>query len=237
MTFQFRTCVASIVVVLVSTTCSDSVPTPSAPSANVPAVAGIALSGPSFAFLNQPTPLRAVLTLADGRQVEAEKVSWSSVTPAIAIVDERGRVTGKTSGIATIRAERDGHFAQIALGVIPDYGGSWRGEYEVVCPEGCGKFQRPGSIIQLTLALEQTNNRVKGTLTIGGLEGDVEGQIEETGTLRLFGAIEPEDRYHIREWATSVVNEDGTAMGGRFRYLNLYEIEAKNLSLRKSVRR
>lgn len=194
------------------------------PSPAGPAVTSLVLSAPSFAFLNETTRVRAVATFPDGREAEIEKAAWLSETPEIAAVDERGRVTSKASGRAIVRAEANGHTARVSFRVIPDYGGFWRGEFEVIrCWSWCGRRgPQLGARPALSLELSQADDEVTGRLNPSFRPGLVRGQIDVAGALRLDGAwdvLYPTYRdYPIYNWLTNIEAPSNAVMSGVFSF-------------------
>jgi len=141
-------------------------------------------------------------------------------------------VLGVSLGTATIRATFEALSAQRSLRVVPDYAGTWSGEYRIAgCTWTSGRgpdFCRPilHSRSPLKVALNQAGAQASGTLEFyssGGAlveSGSVDGSIDESYTLLLSGMTRSVDPVHpsettVADWRTRLI-EDDKGMIGRF---------------------
>jgi hypothetical protein len=154
--------------------------------------------------------------------------TWSSDNSAVASVDGSGRVTGASSGEATIAATYQTFRATHRLRVVPDFHGRWSGDHRLTGCTADGDFQRGnfcgeftiGDLFLLNMALTQNRDAVTGTSDFGDPPSAVQGSIRTSGHLALAGtftvAIEPGVVVEatLVDWeATSTDNE---RMTGRF---------------------
>lgn len=65
------------------------------------------LAGTASVHVGETMRLRARVTTSDGRPLTGRSVSWESLDPAIATVDQNGDLRGVGIGVATIRATSD----------------------------------------------------------------------------------------------------------------------------------
>ena len=133
---------------------------------------------------------------SDGSQT-VETASWSSDNSTVATVDGTGKAHGVNSGEATLIATTTGHgTGTLKIRVVPNYQGTWTGDYTV---RGCsvtGVFQdadfcgpdlfRPGTILPIVLAITQNGDKISGTLTLGQLAH----AIDSTSSVAIDGGAE-----------------------------------------------
>jgi hypothetical protein len=176
--------------------------------------------------------LAAVVVSADGgrRTVAA---SWSSDAPEVAAIGSDGRVKGIVLGRTTIHASYQSLSAVRPLRVVPDYGGTWSGEYLLKkCTRVAGPGSSPcrfgiGATLGLRAIVTQTGFGLSGTLelyTNAPYElvesGPIEGSIDDDGALVLTGttsSVEPEHpgETTLSGWRTTLAG-GGDLMEGRF---------------------
>lgn len=188
-----------------------------------------------------PTPATAISILKVGQQETLRVVAapdgsaalaatWTSDNPAVATVDGRGQLVGVAVGTATIRATTHGRIVNQTLTVVPNYAGSWTGQYKVVTcrrisgpgPDPCRFIIGGGGSAPLELQLAQTARGVSGTLALSNLEifstGAVSGEVRQDGTLRVEGLLRlpgSDGEIRIVSW-TSSIHPPGNLMEGSF---------------------
>lgn len=181
--------------------CTDGTPDhPSAPTPrplDIPPVAGVTVIGPRIMKIGEMQPFQFAVRLEDGSRLDVEKLDWSSDDPPVARVDVRGIVTAIASGGTTIRAGFGGKQGQQPLRVVPEYAGTWTGQYRVTACQGgadprtCGRiiFPDPNRDARLTLTMNQ--ELASGTF-IWNASSDVlaaNTTIPISGVIRLAGAL------------------------------------------------
>lgn len=149
---------------------------PPAPSGTIVSIA-VTSSAPTL-FLGATETFSAVATYTSGATQTLTGGAWTTDAPAVATVDGTGRATGVANGEVTISIDDQGVRGSKHVRVLPNYGGSWIGNYTVVSctpTEGfadqnvCGNFNA-GQTLQYRLQFTQTADVVSG-LTIIGLLG------------------------------------------------------------------
>jgi hypothetical protein len=140
-------------------------------------------------------------------------------------VDSSGKVTGVGSGQATVTVTYDTVRATRTIRVVPDYQGSWTGDYTVLSCSDSGSFHSEDwckaalrdAIIHVTLVLTQTRDAVTGSWTHAEMAGTAQGTIEADGTLVLSGTgISTADKIPmtIAGWRTR--STDNKTQTGKF---------------------
>jgi len=184
--------------------CGNGPTEPSSPGTSAPV--SLSLSAPSDLVKVRETISFAVIgTFADGsaRPVVAR---WTTDTPAVAVVDQRGNVNGVGSGRVNVIATVQAQTAMKSLRVVPDYAGRWTGLTVIVsCRMGdfrtCGRSFPIDTKGTLTLALSQDDAVVTGGLdvtyrvftfltdSVTTRVGNGTGTILEDGRLTLEGRL------------------------------------------------
>lgn len=184
--------------------------------------------------VGQSETLRAVASPEVSRALTA---TWTSDNPAVATVDARGQLAAVAAGAATIRATSRSLVATLTLIVVPDYAGTWIGQYRIVtCTRVSGPGTDPcrfvvGGSAPFELRLGQTGRAVTGTLSLSNLEifstGAVSGAVREDNTLELQGLLRlPGFDADIRlvSW-TSSIQPPGNLMEG------VYTVEGRGANV------
>ena len=154
---------------LVLASCEKASPTPPSPT-----VTSIAFTSSTDVLkVKEAVTFIAAATLSDG--TSAPVTDWRSDMPSVATVDAvTGKVTGVATGTATIVASHAGVSATKLIRVLPDFGGTWKGEYGVTSCSGFGP-SRAAEICdytalmvgQLTFDFGQNREQVTGTMDYG----------------------------------------------------------------------
>jgi hypothetical protein len=186
-----------------------------------------AMKGLKLGSVEQLTTL-----LFSGDSRRAVSASWSSDAPDVVAVSDDGRVRGVSVGRATIRATFRDLSAIEVVRVVPDYQGTWLGEYRVTA---CTRLRGDGSSycrfilgvgLFIDTSLTQDGPTLEGTISVYSnthvlLEsGPVEGSIDASGALVLTGTattVEAEEPSSttLSDWRTTL-RDDGMQMTGRF---------------------
>ncbi len=178
---------------------------------------------------------KAIGSFADGstRSVDA---TWLTDNPAVATASAGGVVTGVGAGSTTLVATAEGRTGWRVLRVVPDFTGSWNGQYQITAcsaddPRTCGRGYPGGLTNAMTLTLTQARDIVSGTLTFvdqppgtiaSTIAGLVSGPIQLAGGLvlqgnltRLFADGSTDRGPTLFDWST-IVNPAGSSMTGHF---------------------
>lgn len=187
-----RRFVGSLAVVLLclSLAC-ESAPTPTTPSGT------LQVTTPASTLRAGDSTQLAVV--APGAGAPVATVTWASSDASVASVSAGGLVTARRAGRATITASTGAASGQVALRVVPNFAGTWRGPLfraqpscaptstALVCAAGTSAEVLRAPV---TLLLTQTAGTVTGTL-VDGLEPQlvvaVEGRVDDIDVLVLDG--------------------------------------------------
>jgi hypothetical protein len=222
--------VSVLVAAVLAVSCQDATkPSPISPPPDVlaiePALDGLTL-GSSHA-------LTAVIVSGDGKR-RTVAASWASDAPEVVTIDANGRIFGARLGRSTIRVSSDALSGSVPLRVVPDYAGSWIGEYRL---KSCGRLSGAGpdpycrftvgGVFRIRTTLMHDGATVSGTLDLfdntGRViveTGSVDGVIDAANTLILSGTTfgtDPAEHSEstLSEWSTALA-ADGASMTGRF---------------------
>jgi hypothetical protein len=158
------------------------------------------------------------LVAHDGGEKRTLEADWSTSNSSVASVNPRGVVNGISLGSTVITASFGGQSTTMALNVVHDFSGTWRGQYVV---EKCTRLSGAGTsycrftlgaVVPFDLSLTQLGARVSGTMnsytttgeprltgSIQGLSGP-DGELGFSGSLQNLGA-EPEST--LIEWKSA----------------------------------
>jgi Bacterial Ig-like domain (group 2) len=126
--------------------------------------------------------------------------TWQSDNQNVASIDGTGKATGLDSGEATLIAKAEGLTGTLKIRVVPDYQGTWNGEYVIRACRASGGFDpkdfcsadgfKAGQRLPITFALTQDRDRLSGSVFIGTLEHtlDASSAIRVDGGAALSGA-------------------------------------------------
>lgn len=228
-------CMLSLLVSSEVAGCSSST-LPSAPGPTVQVVSMLLTPDRSSLKVGATIVFAASLLMSDGT-MRSVNPTWSVDSAVAGIVDSAGKVTGLAPGSVVVRATFEGTAASRSLVVVPDFQGTWFGQFK---RDTCVRVSGPGSspcrflegavlILQLDIAHSGAAD-VSGKITFftsgptrevpgpPAEAGAVSGQIAETGTLTISGSTSPvqEDQGStlLSEWATGLQTQ--AVMTGRF---------------------
>jgi hypothetical protein len=201
---------------------------PTTPSAPMPTLPGLSITpATDLIKIKASETFTANATFSDGssRSVQA---TWGSDNLSLVAIDSTGRATGVAPGLATIYADYQGMRATRLLRVVPDYQGTWQGDFSVTGCRDEGDWtgvcqQAPnGTLWALTLGITQTRDSVTGTTDPYGddLPGPVSGTIRQSGHLVVSGTYTITIKGDLVEITVSnweTITTDNERMTGRYR--------------------
>jgi hypothetical protein len=148
-------------------------PTPVAPTAS-----RLTVSGGTNVYIGQTLQLTSSLTLSDGT-TQTPTCTWAGDNPSVATIDaSSGLVSGQGSGEESVWCDASGLRGAKLLRGLPNYGGTWSGDYtvtsctqtgDVALANFCGSYT-PGSTAPYRWDLAQVGDLVSGTFTLGALQ-------------------------------------------------------------------
>lgn len=163
---------------------------------------------------------------------DTDHVSWTSEPKTVASIDRQGRVTAVSPGEVVVSASVGEKVGRVRIRVLPDYSGTWIGEYRIFAcsgaadPRTCPRSMFSESTGQpilypFSLMLTQTEDRVSGTGFSPSMP--LTGIVRVSGALVLEGLREqpPLDPVRVTNWS-SLVNPESTAMSGGFTFISPY---------------
>jgi hypothetical protein len=224
----------SVLSVLLMAACTER--TPIAPTPLTPPNAITITAPAAFVLVGSMVPLSATGTFSDGLSRPLSP-KWIVDNPAVAVVDEQGRLRGLANGVATIVGVQSGVSGSIELRVIPDYRGAWLGSLrQISCVHwdfrGCGRTFPSNATFTLRLDLQQTRTSVSGGFDLDTLPpalsmasrrrdlASLSGTVADDGTLILEGPVLRDGApttTTIYRWRSRIA-ADGSMTGG-FTYL------------------
>jgi hypothetical protein len=205
----------------------DGNKSPTSPNGGNRVVTGVALTpGTDFLKIGESATFAMEATYSDGTREPMTAVTWGCDNPAVANITS-GRVTAVGSGRATVFGDCPHGRATRLLRITPDYDGEWAGQYRWRSCRASGELERERICAEMPVGMEapialqasQDRDRIAGKLHLGELSGDVTGEIDVPGNLRLNGNLRFDEdgiviNIALQEW-DSLVNED--RMTGAFR--------------------
>lgn len=207
-------------------TSSPSAPTPTAAAA--PTLVSLSITASTFTVLiGAPQTITATGRYSDGSSRPVTP-TWSSSAQDVIIVDNTGRLTALSAGLASITASSGGQSASAEFRALPDFAGRWVVEWRII---GCNVPARWGDGFcnvegteNGTLTLTRLDgDKVTGTYDNGvGWDGSVTGQVSIDGTLSLSGRLASQRSTQswtadLTQWTTRLSSSAG--MTGNYREL------------------
>jgi len=183
-------CVASLPLLLVLAACgSDGGGGGTSPSKTLRSVS---LSAGTTVKVGQSETFTATATYSDNSTTTVSP-AWSSDNVSVLTVDVTGKAKGLSSGLATIIATFEGRTATRLLHVVPDYQGTWEGDYTVNRCDVSGDFKgvglcdgsdpiRVGDLLPVQISMAQSGTQLSGTFAVGSFTGPLTGSIDDGGT-------------------------------------------------------
>lgn len=155
---------------------------------------GLTISpGTTAIKVSQGETFTATATYSDGT-TQSATAAWASDNTAVLTIDANGRAQAIIPGLATITATYQTAPAKtLLIQVVPDYQGTWDGDYAVNTCEATGTFKDAeicigsdgfpvGTLAPVTLTITQAGKQLTGTMSLGGISGPLTGSIEAGGT-------------------------------------------------------
>jgi hypothetical protein len=155
---------------------------------------------------------------------------WQSDNQNVASVDGSGKAVGLDSGEATLIAHAEGLTGTLKIRVVPDYVGTWDGEYVIRACRASGDFNpkdwcsadafKPGQRLPITFALTQDRDRLSGTLYIGSLEHTLDAssaiRVDGGAAMSGTGSYTAEDVRVDTTISPVTVRASGPSLTGNF---------------------
>lgn len=231
---------------------SPTAPTPSGPPVvNLPpasTIIGISLIGDMWIPTNAAAPIQQTARLITSNEpfeytLATDGLQWSIDPAGIATIDQRGRVTPVAVGNAVVTVRYGDKTGINNIRVLPDYSGSWSGQFRITGCTGGHDFRECGRMLvgagagngtgisdnpfyPFSMTLSQFRDSVTGTVREPRASGDVSYPV--TGIVRVNGqlvleATTPKDGDSLRvfNWA-STANSSVTTMNGAFTKIEPY---------------
>jgi len=196
--------ISALAFLVVTSACGSKPPT--SPTLVEPTVTGLAIRGTDALLTGTASDFSATVTLTDGT-VRAVTPAWTSSNHAVAMINEAGRLEGKSHGSTTLTASSAGQTASRTIRVINNYGGVWQGQF---VNNGCDA--PPG----FCAAMEFDFFHFPVSLTVSHSEADP-GQVTALFQLpnfswliaKLSGNVTADGRLNL-SGSNVVTNSDGT---------------------------
>lgn len=212
------------VVVLVSVSCGSKDPcsssSPVAPSGCV----SIRMDTSTSALkIGQTFTFAATAMHKGGTDVAVTQ--WSSDNTQTATADAAsGKVTGLTLGSATIIAEHDGARGTKLTAVVPDFQGTWNGDYAITSCRASEDFQAAdfctdfgvGTIFPIAAVLTQPFAQADGTVYFGQVPATVTATAETSGRLTFSDASIKEDVFTVKVTGMVFTMDGSGRLNGAF---------------------
>jgi len=171
----------------------------SAPPSPVPQTLTVNPAATNLIKIAEEQSYTASVRYSTGTESPAS-ATWQSDNQNVASIDGSGKAVGLDSGEATLIARAEGLTGTLKIRVVPDYGGTWNGEYVIRACRASGGFDpkdfcsadgfKAGQRLPITFALTQDHDRLSGAIFIGTLEHtlDASSAIRVDGGAALSGA-------------------------------------------------
>jgi len=220
---------------------------PSLPPAT--SVLSISLFGDMWIPTNVAAPVqmtaRLVTSLTPFEYTAAtDGVTWSIEPAGVALIDQHGRVSPVAIGTATVTAKYGDKTGINPIRVLPDYSGSWSGQFRITGCTGGFDFRECGRMMvgagagtgtgisdnpfyPFTMTLSQFRDQVTGTVREARASGDLVYPV--SGIVRVAGQLVVEataskpggDELRVFNWS-STTNAGVTTMSGAFTKIEPY---------------
>ena len=220
--------VSALALVTLTMGCGSKLPT--SPTAVTPAVTGLAIHGAEAILTGAAADYTVAVTLSDGTS-KAATPAWTSSNPAVATINDAGRLEGRSHGSTILTASSAGQTVSKTIRVINNYGGSWDGRFVVngcdAPPGACASLEI--DIFSFPVALKVSHSAVDPAQvtaefslpTFSGLRSTLSGNVTADGRLNLSGSAQLTNRdggvlgtFTVGAWDSMLV--DGGAMKGHW---------------------
>lgn len=223
-------------------------PVVSPPLPPVTSVVGISLLGDQWIATNTGAPIQMTARLVTRTEpfeytAATDGVTWSVEPAGVALIDQHGRVSPVSIGTATVTARYGERTGTNPIRVLPDYSGSWSGQFRITgctgghdfreCPRmmagagaGSGTGIAASPFYPFTVTLSQFRDQVTGTVSEPRASGDLVYPV--SGLVRVNGQLVIEATFakageplRVFNWA-STTNAGVTTMSGAFTKIEPY---------------
>jgi Bacterial Ig-like domain (group 2) len=181
--------------------------------------------------VGQEQAYTAAVRYSDGTD-HNDAVTWSSDNSDVATIDGTGKARGVGSGEATLIASAQGLGpGTLKIRVMPDYQGTWEGEYTV---KGCRRAEafdsewcddelfKVGLRLPIALVLTQDRDRLMGAVFLGTLEHAIDAtsaiQVDGGAAVSARGSVEFDEITLTPVLDPFRVRAQGTSLTGTFTY-------------------
>ena len=220
---------------------------PALPPANT--VLSVSLLGDMWIPTNVAAPVQMTARLITSNTPfeytpATDGVLWSIEPAGVALIDQHGRVSPVSIGTATVTAKYGDKTGINPIRVLPDYSGTWSGQFRITgCTGGfdfreCGRMMAgagagsgtgiaPSPLYPFTVTLSQFRDQLTGTVgeqrASGALTYPVTGLVRVNGQLVLEATVAMQGAEPLRvfNWS-STTNNRVTTMSGAFTKIESY---------------
>ena len=220
--------VSALGLVTLTLGCGSKAPT--SPTLVTPTVTGLAMLGTDAVLTGVAADYSVTATLTDGT-VRPVSPTWTSSNPAVATVNDAGRLEGRSHGSTILTASSGGQTVSKTIRVINNYSGLWEGSFAVdgcdAPPGACASLEV--DIFNFPVSLTVSHSEADpGQVTaefylpaFAQLHSRLSGNVTSDGRLNLAGSSEQTNRdgtvsgtFTVGAWDTILV--DGSSMKGRW---------------------
>ena len=218
--------VSALALVTLTMGCGSKPPT--SPTAVTPAVTGLAIHGAEAILTGAAADYTVAVTLSDGTS-KAATPAWTSSNPAVATINDAGRLEGRSHGSTILTASSAGQTVSKTIRVINNYGGSWDGQFVVngcnAPPGACASLEIDFFSFPVSLTVSHSESdpgQVTAEFvlpTFGQLQSLLSGNVTADGRLNLSGSAPLTNggvsgTFTVGAWDTILV--DGNSMKGHW---------------------
>jgi len=155
-------------------------------------------SSSAILYIGTTETFTAMATMSDGSTKSVLGGVWSTDNPSVATVGSgTGQVTIVGSGMVNILVSYEGKQGSKAIRGLPNYQGTWSGNYIITSCNATGDFIlggfcdgfAVGTEWPTDLVLTQIEDQVTGRFYLGALSADAIGPVQTDGLLMLTGLV------------------------------------------------
>jgi hypothetical protein len=167
---------AVVPVIVLLAACGKGNSSPTSPTGSSSA-SSVTLNVAGIVKVGESQQATATATLASG-ETRAVTTGFKSDTPTVATATDTGMVTGISNGTANVFVVYGGQQGLTQVRVLPDYQGTWAGQYQVsACTSDgivrdagvCVSALTIGTTLPISAILTQSGDQVSGTFSLGTL--------------------------------------------------------------------
>jgi len=154
-------------------------------------------SANSMVYVGVTEQFTATANMSDGTIKAITTGTWSSTNQTVATVNTAGLASIVGSGTTNITMTYSGKSGSKSIRGLPNYQGTWTGNYRVDSCTSTGdwatfdfcSYLPNGTIAETNLILTQTQDSVSGTFFLGTLSSTGTGPVATDGQLTFLGKI------------------------------------------------